>query len=157
MRVISDGCVMAAMTRTVPPQRGQVLMSIANTRRRRCIQLMALMGAVGVASSGIGRRGGCMPCDNVLAMSGMRREQAMVTHQMRSRTRYQGGKARNKVEWFEQHVGGAIAQWMLERVDHQAIAVDAQPIQGDRPSGDVTTNTLQLFALMSFARDGRVQ
>ena len=31
--MISAGCVMAAMTRTLPPQRAQVLMSIENTRR----------------------------------------------------------------------------------------------------------------------------
>ena len=46
---MSAGSVTAAMTRTGPAQRGQYLKSIANTRRRRCIQVM---GAVGSDSLG---------------------------------------------------------------------------------------------------------
>jgi hypothetical protein len=38
---------------------------------------------------------------------------------------------------------GTVTEWMLELVDHQPIAVDIQPLEGDGPSGDVTTNTLR--------------
>jgi fumarylacetoacetate (FAA) hydrolase family protein len=37
---MSAGSVTAAMTRTGPPQRGQYLKSMSNTRRRRCIQVI---------------------------------------------------------------------------------------------------------------------
>ena len=47
-----------------------------------------------------------------------------------------------EVEWSEKDMGGAVAEWMLELVDHQPIAVDTQPLQGDGPSGNVTTNAL---------------
>ena len=51
MRWISVESVMAAMTRTCPPQRGHLLRSIANTRRSRCIQLIAARDLAGGASS----------------------------------------------------------------------------------------------------------
>ena len=44
---MSAAVVIAAITRRLPPQRGQNLRSISNTRRKRCIQLI---GAVGFAS-----------------------------------------------------------------------------------------------------------
>ena len=47
-----------------------------------------------------------------------------------------------EVEWFEKDMGGVVAEWMLDLVDHQPIAVDTQPFQGDGPSGNVTTNAL---------------
>ena len=43
---MSAGSVTAAMTRTGPAQRGQYLKSIANTRRRRCIQVMGAVARV---------------------------------------------------------------------------------------------------------------
>ena len=66
----------------------------------------------------------------------------MIANQIGARARHQGGKAGDEVEWFEKDMGGAVAKWMLELVDHQPIAVDTQPLQGDGPSGNVTTNAL---------------
>ena len=50
-RRLCDGGDDTPMTRTLPRQRGQVLMSIANTRRRRCIQLIAVVGLASRMSS----------------------------------------------------------------------------------------------------------
>lgn len=58
MRVISAGCVMAAMTRTLHPQRAQVLMSIANTRRSRCI----LLSDNATATTGVTQRPAASAC-----------------------------------------------------------------------------------------------
>jgi hypothetical protein len=49
---MSAGSVTAAMTRTGPAQRGQYLKSIANTRRRRCIQVMGGVSGPNLADAG---------------------------------------------------------------------------------------------------------
>ncbi len=48
---MNAGSVTTAMTRTGPAQRGQYLKSIANTRRRRCIQVMGAVGSDSLACS----------------------------------------------------------------------------------------------------------
>ena len=112
--------------------------------------------------------------DNVVAMLRIGCEQSVVAHQVGARARHQGGEASDKVERLEQaapgilppaafvhpctaHVGGAVAEWALERVDHQPIAVDAQPLECDGPARDVAAKTLEFVALMVFASQRRVQ
>jgi len=59
-----------------------------------------------------------------------------------------------EIEWFEKDMGGAVAKWMLELVDHQPIAVDTQPLEGDGPSAIYTmvkTNTFNGIPLPSIA------
>ena len=50
-----------------------------------------------------------------------------------------------------------IAKGVFEFVDHQAVAVDAEPFQCDWPSGDVTPNTLELLTLVHIAGHSRIQ
>ncbi len=69
----------------------------------------------------------------------------------------EGGEASDKVERLEQHVGSTVAEWVLERVDHQPIAVDAQPLECDGPARDVAAKTLEFVALVVFAHERRVQ
>jgi len=47
---MTSGSVMSAMTRSVPPQNGHVVMSMSNTRRRRSAQVS---GAVGSTSGAV--------------------------------------------------------------------------------------------------------
>ncbi|MFT5449923.1 MAG: hypothetical protein ACI9DC_005121 [Gammaproteobacteria bacterium] len=79
---------MAAMTRTWPPQRAHALMSITNTRRSRCIQLIAPRGLSSCGS----------PARDTVAMMwragvfGVRGKHAVIANQMGARARHQGGK-----------------------------------------------------------------
>ncbi len=41
---------------------------------------------------------------------------------------------REKVEWLEQELGGAVAKGTFELVHHQTIAVAAQPLERERGS-----------------------
>ena len=50
-----------------------------------------------------------------------------------------------------------ITKGVFEFVDHQAVAVDAEPFQCDWPSGDVTPNTLELLTLIHIAGHSRIQ
>jgi hypothetical protein len=59
---------------------------------------------------------------------------------------------RYTVAWVE-----AIAEWVLEHIDHQPIAVDAQPFECDGPARNVAAKTLEFVALMVFASQRRVQ
>jgi hypothetical protein len=63
-------------------------------------------------------------------------------------SRAAGCAGATEVEWFEKDMGSAVAKWMLERVDHQPITVDTQPLQGDGPSGDVTTAMFEAQTLL---------
>ena len=47
---------------------------------------------------------------------------------------------------FEQYVGSALGEGMLELVDHQAIAIDAQVLLGDGRARDVADDALELYA-----------
>jgi hypothetical protein len=72
----------------------------------------------------------------------------MVAHQVGARAWHQGSEASDEVEWLEQHVSGTVAERMLERVDNQPIAVDAQPLECDGPARDVAAKTLEFVTLM---------
>ena len=54
----------------------------------------------GVSALGRGRRSG----DDVIAMFGIRGEQAVIAQQMHARARHQGGETRDKVQRLEQQV-----------------------------------------------------
>lgn len=82
--------------------------------------------------------------DDMMAMLGIGRKQPVISHQMRSRTRHEGSQSRNEVQRLEKYVGGPVPKRALERVHHQAIAINAQPLERNRSSRDVTTPALQL-------------
>ena len=80
------------------------------------------------------------------AMACVGGEQTMKSHEMGSRTRHQRGQASDEVQRLEQaalgilppaafvhpctaHMGGAVAKGVLQRVDHQGVAVAAQALQ----------------------------
>jgi hypothetical protein len=46
---------------------------------------------------------------------------------------------------------------VLERADHQPVAVDAQPLECDGPAREVAAKTLEFVTLMVFAGQRRVQ
>ena len=48
------------------------------------------------------------------------------------------------------HVRGAVAERVFQFIDHQAITVDAQPLQCNRPSRAVPAQALELLTLMGF-------
>jgi hypothetical protein len=48
-------------------------------------------------------------------------------------------------------MSGPVAERVLEGVDHQPVAVDAQPPECDGPARDVAAKTLQFVTLMVFA------
>ncbi len=54
-------------------------------------------------------------------------------------------------------MGGAVSKRMLEFMDHQAIAIDTPPFQGDWASCDVTAQALEFISLMGFTGHRRIQ
>jgi len=55
----------------------------------------------------------------------------VVAKQMDSRAGNEGGESGNEVQWLEQDVGGAVGERAFELVDDEAVAVDAQALEGD--------------------------
>ena len=96
-------------------------------------------------------RGGWRSGDDVIAMFGIRGEQAVIAQQMHARARHQGGKAGDKVQRLKQHVGDAVRERVFEFVDHKAIPVDTQALKRNGPSAHVAAKSLELLTLMVFA------
>jgi hypothetical protein len=48
-------------------------------------------------------------------------------------------------------MSGTVSEWLFEGVDHQPVAVDAQPLECDGSARDVAAKTLELVTLMVFA------
>ena len=71
----------------------------------------------------------------------------MEPNEVTARARHQRGQASDEVERLEQDVGGgAIAKRVLELVDHQAVAVAAEALQGNGGARHIAAQTLQLSA-----------
>ena len=60
-------------------------------------------------------------------MACVRGKQAVEPDEVTVRAWDQRGETGDKVERLEQHMGGAIAKRVLELIDHQPIAVAAEP------------------------------
>ena len=72
----------------------------------------------------------------------------MISHEMGARSRHQGGETSDEVLRFEQYVGSPIGEGMLELVDHQAIAINAQVLLGDGRARHVADYALELYAIL---------
>ena len=63
----------------------------------------------------------------------------------------------DEVQRLEQDVGGPLAKGVLELVDHQAVAVVAQTLQGDGRARHIAAQAFQLPAFAGLAGNGRIQ
>ena len=68
-----------------------------------------------------------------------------------------GPKGEGQDARSQEHMGGTVAQRMFQFMDHQAIAIDTQPLQGDWPSRHVTAQALKFVTLMNFTHDCSVE
>ena len=78
----------------------------------------------------------------------------MVTGQMGARARHQSRQASHEVHGLKQHVGGAIAEGMLEFIHHQPVPIDARAFQGNGWSSHISADSLELLSLLGPARHG---
>ncbi len=117
IRPITAGVSMLAITRKRPPHCRQLSMSMANTRLRRCAQVIADWRRLPFS----------WPCRVSLAgsdpgpMGAGRREHAVVSGQVCAGLWYQCGEPGDKVFGFEDHVGGAVAIRRLQCIAHLAV------------------------------------
>ena len=72
-----------------------------------------------------------------MSMAGVGREQAVVAQEMASRAGDEGGESGDEVQGLKQYVGGTVGVRMLELVDDEAVAVDAQALEGDGGSQEI--------------------
>ena len=105
----------------------------------------------------LAHRSGRRPGHDEAAMARIRGEQAVETNEVTARAWDQRGQAGDEVERFEQHMGRAIAKGMLQPIDHQAVPVAAQALQGNGGARHVPAQPLQLSAIASLAGDGRIE
>ncbi len=107
---------MQAITRSVPPQWGQVSMSIANTRLRRCAHWTGCPGAAKHRevrerpAHGCQRLVGIHPTPRVPRYDAgpvfeVGREHAMKSSKIQPRPGHQGGQACDEIERFQHDVG----------------------------------------------------
>jgi len=90
-------------------------------------------------------------------MLAIRGEHPMEARGVQSWARDQGGETGNEVERFENHVGRAVAERLLERIDDPPSLVGREALIGDGRAGDVTTEFFELVTLVGLAAGGRVQ
>jgi hypothetical protein len=64
---------------------------------------------------------------------------------------------RHQVQRLEQNVGGAVTKGMLQLVDHQAVAVAAQSLQGNCGARHIAAQALQLAAIAALAGDRSIE
>ena len=55
------------------------------------------------------------------------------------------------------HMGGAVGVGVLELVDDEAVAVDAQALEGDWGPQEISAHALELLSLLGPARHGGVE
>ena len=91
-----------------------------------------------------------------MTVSGVGGEQAVVSDEMGTRSRHQGGEASDEVLGFEQHLGSAIGEGMFQLVDHQSITIDARALLGSWRASHVAAQALEFAALTGFAADGGI-
>ncbi len=92
-----------------------------------------------------------------LTMLAIRGEHAVEAGEVQSRARNQGGQAGDEVEWLEDDMGGAVAEWLLELVDDLSPLAGREPFVGDGGPGDVATEFLKLGALLRFTDGSGVE
>ena len=86
------------------------------------------LGSIGACGTTIG----CPGLDDEAAVSGVRREYAVISEEMRSWARYQGRQTGDEVVRFEQYVRRCISKWPLQLLHHQTIPIDTQARFGYR-------------------------
>ena len=74
-----------------------------------------------------------------LTMLAIRREHAVESGEVQSRTRNQSRQAGDELEWVEDDVGGAVAKRLLEPMDDLSPIVGREPLVGDGGPRDVAT------------------
>jgi len=74
-----------------------------------------------------------------LTMLAIRREHAVESGEVQSRTRNQSRQGGDELEWVEDGVGGAVAKRLLEPIDDLSPIVGREPLVGDGGSRDVAT------------------
>ena len=166
---MTSGFSMQAMTRSVPPHLGQVSVSMANTRFRRCIGVMGARGLSGFSWRGLrfsttdSRRlqfGANTPWNRVRFNRGCGTK--AVRRAMTNRQDCRFGRpqvacrvahmhVRHQLEWVEDDVGGAVAKRLLEPIDDLSLIVGREPLAGDGGPCDVATELFELVALGGFS------
>ena len=146
---MTSGFSMQAMTRSVPPHLGQVSMSMAKTRFRRCIQVRGARGLSGCSWPGL-RFG---TTDSRCLQFGANTPWNRVRFNRGRGTK--AAKAGDEVEWLEDDVGGAVAKRLLEPIDDLSPIVGREPLVGDGGPCDVATELFELVALGGLHRRWR--
>ena len=154
---MTSGFSMQAMTRSVPPHLGQVSMSMAKTRFRRCIGVMGARGLSGFSWRGLHfgttdsrclQFGANTPWNRLRFNRG--RGTKAARRAMTNRQDYRFGRpqvarrvahmhVRHQLEWVEDDVGGAVAKRLLEPIDDLSPIVGREPLAGDGGPCDVAT------------------
>jgi len=72
----------------------------------------------------------------------------VVAGEVHSGLGHECGQASDKVQGFEDDVGGAVAVRCLERISHIPLTGQGQPVSGDGRTGDIAAQPLQLAPLV---------
>ena len=113
-----------AMIRNVPSHSGQVSMSIAKMRWRRCIQLIGGRRLVGAYAPGRLRHG-------AFASFEVGGADPLKAGEVPPGPGHQGGEAGDEVEGFQNDLGRAVAKQLFVAVHDPAPAIDAEALGGN--------------------------
>jgi hypothetical protein len=80
----------------------------------------------------------------------------VIASQIGPGPRYQGRQPGKEILGRKQNMGGAIAERVLEFVDHLAGSIGRQTLKADGGTCDVAAQTLKSLALVGLAGDGSI-
>ena len=153
---ITSGSSLQAMTRTAPPQAGQVSMSIPTTRLRRCAQVIAAPPAAAVGSAGSAVPACWPPLPRLAgvtrAIFAIGREITVETREIHPRFGHHGCQPRDEIERLEDDVGRAVSTRCLQLVASIPVRRERQPLFRNCRPADMPT---QPFKFPAFIRPCR--